>query len=641
MATSDMPTLPGGIPNPFGPPAAAAPAQPAGLTVAQIMAELPAGVTIYQITSHDTTGKAINDRAPAPTYTLQPGDAIELRGNGKQWLTHANADASDIDPPTEIGTAKTAPQLTLPTSGTPLERQTAVRDQALARYNDPATPESEKSALLTLIHSAETQINSLQKEGLTASGKDADTQALAQAAQAKIAAGQGSSLTQTELTAYFKVHGGQAAGQPSQWQMPVDGYTGPLAPHHAGNANGAVDLEVPLGTPVKAMASGKIVMSKDYGTAGPTVMIQTNDGRTVMYQHLDEQDLPPDGATVNAGDIIGKVGPVYPGEHSTGPHLHVAIDANGTQGFETENGTATNFDTLGFIKSLAAGKQPASGGNPFISTKPEIHALGDKLYQYDPASGQWSVAVDASGLKAPTTHTIGNTMYQWDPNSRQWQQAIVGPDTPADIKAKQDAQGKFLTLLQQADTTRAYIKQQYLAGTITAQQMADYGKNLDSYTQAALQGTTPWERYYQEQQLENNRAATAKDLLDTAMMQTNTAANDLLSHTLTSLDANKFAGRHLAPNTLADLYQGSLEQSAQQAKPLTDLAQTLLQGIGAHAQAAGLDPRIPLADSGAGPAPAANPALPPGLQAGPGQPGSVLSFGAGFGPQPDQQPVAA
>ncbi len=514
----------------------------------------------------------------------------------------------------------------------------AEKAQYEAIRGDPkATPQDMISAAAAL--------RAAEKEGLTASGKDTDTQALSKAAEAKIAAGQGSKLTQTELTAYFKVHGGTAQGQTTdgQYAMPIAGYSGPIKPHHDGASplpSGAVDLFAPVGTPVVAIESGTVVSEQpfsDHGSGsgtGDNVLMKGQSGRYYWYQHLAEPSLLHVGDPVTVGEQLGHVGQTGYDPKAAPPHLHLGISASNTglagNGFN-DFGEGTGVEAQAFLQNVEKGGQPGTGGNPFMSTKPEIHALGDKLYQYDPATGSWSVAVDASGLKAPTTHQIGNTLYQWDPNSRKWQQAIVGPDTTAEIQAKQAQQGKFLTLLQQADSTRAYIKQQYLSGTITAQQMADYGKNLDAYTQAALQGSTPWEMHYQEQQLENNRAATAKDLLDTAMTQTNTAANDLLSHAITGTTQSKYG--ILPDNTLSDLYQGSLQQSQQQAKPLTDLAQTLLQGIGAHAQAAGLDPRMPVTGAAGGTPADTNPLDQYAMRL-PGMEGSNI-------PPPQPQPVAA
>lgn len=85
-----------------------------------------------------------------------------------------------------------------------------------------------------------------------------------------------------------------------------------------------IDYRCPKGTPVYACDNGLVVAHSDWGTAGNTVIIYHNHGRT-RYLHL-AGFVVVDGAIVARGDLIGYSGGV-PGEPgaglTTGPHLHL------------------------------------------------------------------------------------------------------------------------------------------------------------------------------------------------------------------------------------------------------------------------------------------------------------------------------
>jgi murein DD-endopeptidase MepM/ murein hydrolase activator NlpD len=92
------------------------------------------------------------------------------------------------------------------------------------------------------------------------------------------------------------------------------------APHHDFPA---WDLPVPIGTPVYAVTSGRLVASG--GTCGDGLLLLGDDGFTYQYCH-GSQVLLPEGARVVAGELImlsGNTGA------STGPHLHFGIMRDG------------------------------------------------------------------------------------------------------------------------------------------------------------------------------------------------------------------------------------------------------------------------------------------------------------------------
>lgn len=88
---------------------------------------------------------------------------------------------------------------------------------------------------------------------------------------------------------------------------------------HAG-----VDFGVPIGTPVKASASGKVVLAVSRIVTGNSIVIEHFPGVYSLYYHLNDIHVT-EGALVNIGDVIGLSGTTG---LSTGPHLHWEIRAS-------------------------------------------------------------------------------------------------------------------------------------------------------------------------------------------------------------------------------------------------------------------------------------------------------------------------
>jgi len=86
-----------------------------------------------------------------------------------------------------------------------------------------------------------------------------------------------------------------------------------------------VDMNVDIGTPVRAAQSGRVKMVGKSRTSGKYVVIDHGHGVTTSYLHLDQQDVKW-GAEVEAGDVIGLSGNTG---MSTGPHLHFVIRVGG------------------------------------------------------------------------------------------------------------------------------------------------------------------------------------------------------------------------------------------------------------------------------------------------------------------------
>ncbi|ACF10679.1 Peptidase M23 [Chlorobaculum parvum NCIB 8327] len=96
---------------------------------------------------------------------------------------------------------------------------------------------------------------------------------------------------------------------------------------HRRQFHGGVDLAAPTGTPVKAVADGRVIFRGRKGNAGNLVTIAHGGGTHTMYMHLSRfASSCRYGKYVKQGDIIGYVGSTG---RSTGPHLDFRIIKNG------------------------------------------------------------------------------------------------------------------------------------------------------------------------------------------------------------------------------------------------------------------------------------------------------------------------
>lgn len=87
-----------------------------------------------------------------------------------------------------------------------------------------------------------------------------------------------------------------------------------------------VDIRVPTGTPVRAMAPGTVTFAGTMRGYGYVVMIDHGGGVTTVYAHLAEVRAR-DGQQIRDHDVIGLSG--SSGNAST-PHLHFEILRGGT-----------------------------------------------------------------------------------------------------------------------------------------------------------------------------------------------------------------------------------------------------------------------------------------------------------------------
>lgn len=89
---------------------------------------------------------------------------------------------------------------------------------------------------------------------------------------------------------------------------------------HAG-----IDFGAPAGTPIHAVASGKVILAGHQATYGNVVVIEHRPGYRTLYAHASKL-LVRAGQKVDAGDTIAKVGSTG---RSTGAHLHFEVHHSG------------------------------------------------------------------------------------------------------------------------------------------------------------------------------------------------------------------------------------------------------------------------------------------------------------------------
>lgn len=113
-------------------------------------------------------------------------------------------------------------------------------------------------------------------------------------------------------------------------RWPVDGsMTSPFGVRRDGldfQIHRGVDISVPTGTPVRAMAPGRVAFAGTMRGYGKVVIIDHGRGTRTVYAHLSEILVEP-GRQLSARPVIGLSGATG---RATGPHLHFEILRRGS-----------------------------------------------------------------------------------------------------------------------------------------------------------------------------------------------------------------------------------------------------------------------------------------------------------------------
>ena len=90
------------------------------------------------------------------------------------------------------------------------------------------------------------------------------------------------------------------------------------------NPHSGLDFAAPAGTPVKAPAAGRVILTGDYFFNGQTVFVDHGQGLISMFCHLSQIGVQA-GDELGRGQVLGQVGS---SGRSTGPHLHWNVSLN-------------------------------------------------------------------------------------------------------------------------------------------------------------------------------------------------------------------------------------------------------------------------------------------------------------------------
>lgn len=105
---------------------------------------------------------------------------------------------------------------------------------------------------------------------------------------------------------------------------PVKGHI--TEPYSSKNKHFAVDIALAKDTPIKAVASGTVILADWTPTNGNVIIIRHNDGIISVYKHA--ASLTKDqGDIVKSGEVIAMAGST--GAQSTGTHLHFELWKDG------------------------------------------------------------------------------------------------------------------------------------------------------------------------------------------------------------------------------------------------------------------------------------------------------------------------
>jgi murein DD-endopeptidase MepM/ murein hydrolase activator NlpD len=123
-----------------------------------------------------------------------------------------------------------------------------------------------------------------------------------------------------------KIAARHASAGAHSWRLPI---THPIKTsgfgYRWGRLHAGEDFAVSVGTPLKAMSSGKVSFAGVQSGFGNIVQIRYWDGTISYFGHMSSISVHV-GQRVSIGQFVGRSGNTG---HSTGPHLHLEIHPHG------------------------------------------------------------------------------------------------------------------------------------------------------------------------------------------------------------------------------------------------------------------------------------------------------------------------
>lgn len=203
---------------------------------------------------------------------------------------------------------------------TQLHAQQAAYQNLLAKKNQQEQAQQQEQNLLAQVHNARLSQETALKSEQTAM----------QNLKSMIA----------QLIAAEGAYSGPAGG----WTWPVPGYHNISSPYGwrtwpdgTREFHDGIDIPAPIGTPIVAATSGKVLYAGPATGFGDWIVIQSANGLMEIYGHMYAYEIKVyPGEIVQTGQQIAGVGS---NGFSTGPHLHFTV--------------STGFDSAGFPISVS------------------------------------------------------------------------------------------------------------------------------------------------------------------------------------------------------------------------------------------------------------------------------------------------
>jgi len=173
--------------------------------------------------------------------------------------------------------------------------------------------------------------------------------------------------------------------------------------------NLGTDFAAAEGSAIKAPAAGKVVgINQNAGAWGNQVIVEYPGGVQLAFNHLSGFGNIKKGQTVNAGDVLGKVGRTG---QTTGAHLDMEATVNGTS-----VPLATAFKGYQFDKAYGGSQVGAKGAKAFNRSQNKFYDPNNlskstgSVYRYGSGTGTSSnTGVGAAPKKTGLSLTSGST----------------------------------------------------------------------------------------------------------------------------------------------------------------------------------------------------------------------------------------